>query len=103
MAWKKFWFRDVDSNHDTQLQRLMSYRLDDPGTGPNSVADACKCAQADGKNVVVYWENADEQNFFDIDDIWMPNGTPNRIGNKKAFKFESKGHPNWVFINVSQD
>src|ERR1700744_770219 len=29
----KFWFRDVDSNHDTQLQRLMSYRLDDPGTG----------------------------------------------------------------------
>jgi hypothetical protein len=29
---KKFWFRDVDSNHDTQLQRLMSYRLDDPGT-----------------------------------------------------------------------
>jgi len=35
---------------------------------------------------VVYWENADEQNFFDIDDIWMPNGTPNRIGNKKAFK-----------------
>jgi hypothetical protein len=36
----------VDSNHDTQLQRLMSYRLDDPGTGPNSVAEACKSAQA---------------------------------------------------------
>ena len=29
---KAIWFRDVDSNHDTQLQRLMSYRLDDPGT-----------------------------------------------------------------------
>jgi hypothetical protein len=29
----KIWFRDVDSNHDTQLQRLMSYQLDDPGTG----------------------------------------------------------------------
>jgi hypothetical protein len=29
----KHWFRDVDSNHDTQLQRLMSYQLDDPGTG----------------------------------------------------------------------
>ena len=29
---KKKWFRDVDSNHDTELQRLMSYRLDDPGT-----------------------------------------------------------------------
>ena len=57
----------------------------------------------DGKNVVVYWENANEQNFFDIDDIWMPNGTPNRIGNKKAFKFDSKGRADWVFINVSQD
>ena len=27
----KDWFRDLDSNQDTQLQRLMSYRLDDPG------------------------------------------------------------------------
>lgn len=26
------WFRDLDSNQDTQLQRLMSYQLDDPGT-----------------------------------------------------------------------
>ncbi len=26
------WFRDLDSNQDTQLQRLMSYRLDDPGS-----------------------------------------------------------------------
>ncbi len=42
---REVWFRDVDSNHDTQLQRLMSYRLDDPGTGPISVADARKCAQ----------------------------------------------------------
>ncbi len=25
------WFRDLDSNQDTQLQRLMSYQLDDPG------------------------------------------------------------------------
>src|SRR5438876_3492104 len=45
IADRQIWFRDVDSNHDTQLQRLMSYRLDDPGTGPNSVADARKCAQ----------------------------------------------------------
>src|ERR1700687_4846513 len=28
---RKDWFRDLDSNQDTQLQRLMSYRLDDPG------------------------------------------------------------------------
>ena len=46
---REVWFRDVDSNHDTQLQRLMSYRLDDPGTGPISVADARKCAQAPQK------------------------------------------------------
>src|SRR5260370_41063483 len=45
--WREgIWFRDVDSNHDTQLQRLMSYRLDDPGPGSISVADARKCAQA---------------------------------------------------------
>ena len=31
MREEKNWFRDVDSNHDTQLQRLMSYQLDDPG------------------------------------------------------------------------
>src|SRR5260370_40179102 len=43
---RQIWFRDLDSNQDTQLQRLMSYRLDDPGTGPISVADARKCAQA---------------------------------------------------------
>jgi hypothetical protein len=40
------WFRDVDSNHDTQLQRLMSYRLDDPGIDFRIVAEARKCAQA---------------------------------------------------------
>src|SRR5216683_7374616 len=44
--WREgIWFRDVDSNHDTQLQRLMSYRLDDPGTGSISVADARKRPQ----------------------------------------------------------
>ena len=39
------WFRDVDSNHDTQLQRLMSYRLDDPGTAANSLAEEKECAK----------------------------------------------------------
>ena len=29
------WFRDLDSNQDTQLQRLMSYQLDDPGLVAN--------------------------------------------------------------------
>ena len=31
---RRTWFRDLDSNQDTQLQRLMSYQLDDPGKGP---------------------------------------------------------------------
>jgi hypothetical protein len=30
-AGREDWFRDLDSNQDTQLQRLMSYQLDDPG------------------------------------------------------------------------
>ena len=41
----KRWFRDVDSNHDTQLQRLMSYRLDDPGAAANSLAEPKECAK----------------------------------------------------------
>src|SRR5207245_2216366 len=41
----EFWFRDVDSNHDTQLQRLMSYRLDDPGTALRSLAEPRNSAQ----------------------------------------------------------
>jgi hypothetical protein len=32
----KIWFRDLDSNQDTQLQRLMSYQLDDPGIVANT-------------------------------------------------------------------
>ena len=45
LARRQDWFRDVDSNHDTQLQRLMSYRLDDPGTDSRSVAEPYKCAK----------------------------------------------------------
>jgi hypothetical protein len=36
------WFRDLDSNQDTQLQRLMSYQLDDPGSAGSSLAEARK-------------------------------------------------------------
>ena len=43
---RKKWFRDLDSNQDTQLQRLMSYRLDDPGMAEEIVAEGCKGAQA---------------------------------------------------------
>jgi hypothetical protein len=40
------WFRDLDSNQDTQLQRLMSYQLDDPGKDYKIVAEGRKSAQA---------------------------------------------------------
>jgi hypothetical protein len=40
----KNWFRDLDSNQDTQLQRLMSYRLDDPGIAQEIVAEGSKRA-----------------------------------------------------------
>ncbi len=42
---EKDWFRDLDSNQDTQLQRLMSYRLDDPGIDIGIVAEPRKCSQ----------------------------------------------------------
>ena len=38
------WFRDLDSNQDTQLQRLMSYQLDDPGSAVRSLAEESKGA-----------------------------------------------------------
>ena len=33
------WFRDLDSNQDSQLQRLMCYQLHYPGTAVGIVAD----------------------------------------------------------------
>ena len=36
------WFRDLDSNQDTQLQRLMSYRLDDPGMVADARLTSCR-------------------------------------------------------------
>jgi hypothetical protein len=33
------WLRGVDSNHDSQIQSLESYRLDDPGVAARSLAD----------------------------------------------------------------
>ena len=47
-AARKAWFRDLDSNQDTQLQRLMSYRLDDPGIDTGIVAEPRKCSQTRG-------------------------------------------------------
>ena len=33
---QKIWLRGVDSNHDSQIQSLESYQLDDPGAGGTS-------------------------------------------------------------------
>jgi hypothetical protein len=41
----RVWFRDLDSNQDSQLQRLMCYRLHYPGTADNSLADVKECAK----------------------------------------------------------
>ena|ERR1700726_3126313 len=40
------WFRDLDSNQDTQLQRLMSYQLDDPGSAVRSLAEESNGARS---------------------------------------------------------
>ncbi len=42
---RKDWLRGLDSNQDSQLQRLVSYQLDDPGTDTSSVAERRKCPQ----------------------------------------------------------
>ena len=40
------WFRDLDSNQDSQLQRLMCYRLHYPGTAFSSLAEPRDSSQA---------------------------------------------------------
>ncbi len=53
--WGQSWFRDLDSNQDTQLQRLMSYRLDDPGIDSRIVAEPPQRAQTNScpKNILL--------------------------------------------------
>ena len=45
MGQGRVWFRDLDSNQDSQLQRLMCYRLHYPGTAANSLAEVKECAK----------------------------------------------------------
>jgi hypothetical protein len=42
---QRFWLRGLDSNQDNQLQRLVSYQLDDPGIVHGIVADVRGGAQ----------------------------------------------------------
>ena len=39
----KCWLRGVDSNHDSQIQSLESYQLDDPGVAARSLAEGISC------------------------------------------------------------
>ena len=45
MGQGSIWFRDLDSNQDSQLQRLMCYRLHYPGTAGHSLAEVKECAK----------------------------------------------------------
>jgi hypothetical protein len=36
--WEGNWLRDLDSNQDSQIQSLESYRLDDPGAVDNFIS-----------------------------------------------------------------
>jgi hypothetical protein len=36
--WEGNWLRDLDSNQDSQIQSLESYRLDDPGAVNNFIS-----------------------------------------------------------------
>jgi hypothetical protein len=64
-----------------------------------------KLAKLDGQTrVVVYWEDGVEQTFFEIDDVSLAKGEPMRDkSGKPAFKFDSSGPVEWLFIGVSRD
>jgi len=54
------------------------------------------------KQVVVYWEQGNEQHFCKIDSVSIEKGTP-KEGGKRGFTFDSKGQTEWVFIEVSPE
>lgn len=58
----------------------------------------------DKTQVVVYWENGNEQHCFGIDDVSLKRGTPTRLGSgKAAFAFDAQGLVSWLFIVVSPE
>jgi hypothetical protein len=57
----------------------------------------------DQTNVVAYREAGTEQQFFEIDDVSLTKGTPQRVDGKPGFTFDSKGLVEWLFINVTSD
>ena len=58
----------------------------------------------DDMNVVVYWEEGPEDQFFGIEDVSAMTGNPLRREDGKAgFTFTSKGNATWLFLLVSED
>ena len=57
----------------------------------------------DDTQVVVHWENEDKQDYFEIDNISLMTGTPNRDEktHKAGFHFDAKGPATWLFIEIS--
>ena len=57
---------------------------------------------ADETRVVVYQEDENEATVFEIDDVSIHTGTPDRLeGGKAAFKFGRDGPASWLFVSVS--
>ena len=53
------------------------------------------------KEVLVYWEDQARQNFFEVDELSMPNGMELRDSHgKPAFKFDKNGAAARVLITV---
>lgn len=61
-----------------------------------------KLAQFDGRtNVVIYRENGDEVQLFEIDAVLSQRGTPVRNNGKPGFQFDNAGPISWVLVDVS--
>lgn len=55
----------------------------------------------DKTRVVVYTENESRLDIFEIEDISIATGTPDRLEDGKAvFAFDGKGPASWLFIQV---
>ena len=56
------------------------------------------------ENVVAYWEDGADHQYFGITDVSMTKGSPRRHEDGKVgFTFDSKGEANWLFISISPE
>ena len=57
----------------------------------------------DQTKVVAYREDGPETQFFEIDEVSLTKGTPDRLKGKPVFKFDSQGLVAWLFISITSD